>query len=190
MGITCQLFNISISTVIFLYMNIRKFIFILVSALLLLTSTYLGFKIWSKLRQKEKQKTKTQQLPSLPFHKIDGTILYTSSFAKSTELLVLNYFNPDCEHCQSMVKEMFREQALLKKTYWLMITTNTVEKTKQFADSMKLSLLPNVTVLSDTAYLFARTFGDVPVPSFYVYKDGVLLRKHSGECSIIYLLRN
>lgn len=70
-----------------------------------------------------------------------------------------------------------------------MITSYTVEKTKHFADSMNLSQLPNVMVLNDTASLFTKTFGTVSVPSFYVYQKGKLLRKHSGECSIAYLLQ-
>jgi hypothetical protein len=70
-----------------------------------------------------------------------------------------------------------------------MITSATVEKTKRFADSVQLSQLENVMVISDTASVFIKTFGTVSVPSFYVYKNGVLLRKHSGERSIAYLVK-
>lgn len=170
-------------------MNRRKIILFSIPALLLLAAAGLGFKMWNKLKQKEKQKAATQQLPSLQLRKLDGSVLNTFGFKNSKELLVLNYFNPDCEHCQSMVQELFREQALLENVNWLMITSASLEKTQHFADSMNLSQLPNVTVLNDTASMFVKTFDAVSVPSFYVYKNGELLRKHSGECSVAYLVQ-
>ncbi len=88
-----------------------------------------------------------------------------------------------------MVQEMFREQALLKDVNWLMITSYSKEGTKRFADSMNLSKLAAVTVLNDTASQFIKAFGTISVPSFYVYKNGKLLRKHNGECSVAYLLK-
>ncbi|GHU51447.1 hypothetical protein FACS1894127_7770 [Clostridia bacterium] len=170
-------------------MNSRKIILLSVPAILLLCVVYLGYKIWSTAQAKEKIKTTIQNLPSIQLCKTDGSILTTDSFQNKNELLVLNYFNPDCEHCQNMVHEMFREQSLLQTVNWLMITSNTREQTKRFADSMNLSQLPNVTVLNDTASQFALAFGTVSVPSFYVYKKGKLLRKYSGECSIAYILK-
>lgn len=170
-------------------MNRRKIMLLSLPAILLLGAALLSFKIWSTLKYKDKIKTTTQQLPSINFRKTDGTIFNTGSFKSSKELLVLNYFNPDCDHCQRMVQELFREQQLIENVNWLMITSATVEKTKRFADSMQLSQLQNITVLNDTASIFIKTFGTETVPSFYVYKNGELLRKHSGECSVAYLVK-
>jgi peroxiredoxin len=170
-------------------MNRRKIILLSVSTVLLSGAAYLGLKMWTTLKQKDKISATIQQLPSLPLRKMDGSVLNTSSFQNSQSLVVLNYFNPDCDHCQSMVQELFREERLLQNVNWLMITSSTMEKTKRFADSMKLHNLSAVTVLCDTAFLFTKTFASVSVPSFYVYKEGKLLRKHNGECSVAYLLQ-
>lgn len=170
-------------------MNRRKIILLTVPAILLLLASFLGYKIWSTTEAKEKIVAATQYLPSVQLRKMDGSIFNTDSFKTNEQLLVLNYFNPDCDHCQSMVQEMFREQSLLKNVNWLMITSASFEKTKHFADSMQLSQIPNVTVLNDTAAVFLKAFGTVTVPSFYVYKNGKLLRKHSGECSVAYLVK-
>ncbi len=149
----------------------------------------MGYKILSTTNAKEKIKAATQYLPSIQLRNLDGSIFNTDNFKNSEQLLVLNYFNPDCDHCQKMVHEMFHEKLLLKDVNWLMITANTREHTKRFADSMNLSKLSNVMVLNDTASLFAKAFGTVSVPSFYVYKNGEFVKKHSGECSIAYLLQ-
>jgi peroxiredoxin len=168
-------------------MKMRKTLFLSIPIALFLLTVFLGYKIWNASQAKDKIKATTQYLPSIQLRKNDGSILYTDSL-KYKELLVLNYFNPECEHCISMVQEMFNEQTKIKNVTWLMITTNTREKTKRFSDSLNLTKLPNVTVLNDTAYQFAKVFGTITVPSFYVYKNGRLLRTQSGECSINYLI--
>ena len=170
-------------------MNHRKIILITVPTILLLLASFLGYKIWSTTEAKEKIVAATQYVPSMQLRKLDGSIFNTDSFKTNEQLLVLNYFNPECDHCQSMVKELFREQQLIENVNWLMITSTSVEKTKHFADTMQLSQLPNVTVLNDTAAVFTTAFGNVSVPSFYVYKNGKLLRKHSSECSVAYLVK-
>lgn len=170
-------------------MNHRKIILITVPAILLLLASFLGYKIWSTTEAKEKIVAATQYLPSIQLRKMDGSSFGTDSFKNSQKLLVLNYFNPECDHCQSMVQELFREQQLIENVNWLMITSASVEKTKRFADSMQLSQLQNVTVLNDTASVFLKAFGTISVPTFYVYKNGELLRKHNGECSVAYLVK-
>ncbi|WP_026765180.1 TlpA family protein disulfide reductase [Sediminibacterium salmoneum] len=170
-------------------MNRRKIIHITVPPILLLLVSFLGYKIWSTTEAKEKIVAATQYLPSIQLRKMDGSIFNTDSFKTYKQLLVLNYFNPECDHCQSMVQELFREQQLVENVKWLMITSASVEKTKRFADSMEIAKLQNVTVLNDTESDFIKTFGTASVPSFYVYKNGKLLRKHSGECSVAYLVK-
>lgn len=169
-------------------MKRRKIILLTLRTFLLLLAAFLSYKIWSTTKAKEQIISATQNLPSIELRKMDGSIFNIDSFKTNEQLLVLNYFNPDCEHCQSMVQELFRQQQLLENVNWLMITSATVEKTKRFADSMRIEKLKNVTILNDTATLFLKTFEAVSVPSFYVYKNGELLRKHSGVCSVKYLV--
>lgn len=170
-------------------MTLRKFLLFSVPAIFLLIAAIFSFKMWTTLKKNEKQKSIYQQLPSLTLRKIDGTELNTLSLKYSKDLLILNYFNPDCDHCQSMVRELFQEQSKIINVKWLMITSASVEKTKRFSDSMNISQLQSVTVLIDTASIFTQTFEITSVPSFYVYKNGELLRKHSGECSVAYLVQ-
>jgi len=170
-------------------MNRRKIILIAAAAFLILFSSFLSYKIWSTAKAKENFNASIQHLPSVKFTKLNGSIFNTDSFKTNEQLLVINYFNPECDHCQSMVKEMFHEQVLLENVTWLMITSHSKEGTRQFVDSMNISKLPNVIVLNDNASEFVNAFGTVSVPSFYVYKNGELIRKHNGECSIAYLLK-
>jgi thiol-disulfide isomerase/thioredoxin len=189
MGAAIKLFICCISTLI-IFMKTNKIIFLSILATVILGVTILSFKIWYTLKQKNKSKIATQYLPSIQLRKTDGTILFTESFKDSNELLVLNFFNPDCDHCQSMVQQLFQEQKLLEKLNWLMITSASVEKTKRFTDSFNIAQLKNVIVLNDSDFLFSKTFGTVSFPSFYVYKKGLLLRKHIGECSVAFLVKD
>lgn len=169
-------------------MSRRKIILIAVPLFLVLLGSFLAYKIWSAAALKEKTNIATQYLPSIQLYKMEGSNFLTDSITNSKKLLVLNYFNPSCEHCQNMAKEMHAEKKLLDSVRWVMITAAPKSETKAFYDSMRLNELPNVTVVLDTTYNFIRTFGSAGVPSFYVYRDRKLIRKHNGECSIHYLL--
>lgn len=170
-------------------MKIHKNMLFSIPVLVILAAVFLGYKIWATIQHMEEVTITSQNLPSVALRNIDGTILFTDSLKESKDLLVLNYFNPDCDHCKNMVQELFRERSLLENVRWLMVTTNTVENTQRFADSMNIAQLPNVTVLNDTTSFISKTFGAVSVPSFYVYRKGTLIRKHTGECSIAYLVQ-
>lgn len=170
-------------------MNLRNLIIYSVLVIILLGFLFFGYTIRNMANEKERIKAMTDFLPSIPLRKLDGSILLTDSFRTTSELLVLNYFNPECDHCQNMVQDMFQESTLLKDVNWLMVTSASRNKTIRFADSMNLIHLPKVIVLNDSAFNFSRAFGTVSVPSFYVYKKGKLIRKNSGECSISYLLQ-
>lgn len=170
-------------------MKIHKYMLFSIPILVILAAGFLGYKIWATLQQKEGVIIAAQKLPSLPLRNMDGTLLFTDSLKESKELLVLNYFHPECDHCKNMIVELFRERSLLENVRWLMVTTSTVEKTRRFTESMKIAQLPSVTVLNDTASFITKTFGAVSVPSFFVYKEGMLIRKHTGECSVAYLVQ-
>jgi hypothetical protein len=88
-----------------------------------------------------------------------------------------------------MAKELKKDTTIIENICWLMVTSEGVEKTFRFVDSFQLQSISFLTVISDTSYLFQKAFGAVSVPSFFVYKNGSLYRKHSGECSIPYLLK-
>lgn len=182
-----KLFICCVST-LNIFMNRKKTILFTVQVIIVLLASFLGYKIWSISKSKEKLIAVTQHLPSIQFRKIDGSIFNSDSVNANEQFLVFNYFNPGCEHCQNMVKEMHAEKNLLDTVSWIMITAAPKSATKAFYDSMRLNELPNVTVVLDTAYNFIQTFGSGGVPSFYVYRDKKLVRKHSGECSIHYLL--
>jgi len=141
-----------------------------VPVVLLLLASLIGYKIWSTTEAKEKIVTAIQYLPSIKLRKLDGSSIVTDSLKNGKDLLVLNYFNPDCEHCQSMVQELFREQKLMENVNWLMITSATFEKTKRFADSMQLWKMQKVTVLNDTALVFIKILEPIRFPRFMCTK--------------------
>ncbi len=170
-------------------MRSRKYVLISVIILIVLSTAFFGYKIWDTLQTKKIVNNNIQLLPAITFRKLDGSLLNLDSFRNRKELLVLNYFNSECDHCQNMVKELFRGQVRLRDVHWLMISTEKIETIQHFADSMRLAKLPTVALLRDTALYFVKKFGVVSTPSFYVYKNGQLVRKHSGECSIQSLLQ-
>ena len=165
----------------------NKIKFILVFIILIVAS-YCVFKIWKTLQNRDYLNKSIQQLPSITFQKLNRNFFQLDSLKDNKQLLILNYFSPGCDHCQNMVKEMLHEQNRIKNVRWLMITSEKIETIKPFVDCMHLDKLSTVTILSDTSFKFAKRYGIVSIPSFFVYHKGQLIRKHSGECSVKYLV--
>ncbi len=170
-------------------MRQRKYMLKAFLSLILIVVTYFGYNIWNALQTKKNISANIQQLPKIALQQLDGSLINLDIFRTNDKLLVLNYFNPDCDHCQNMVKELIHESARLNKVQWLMISTEKLETIRSFAGNMNLSKLSAVTLLRDTSFEFEKRFGMQSIPSFYVYSYGQLIRKHNGECSIEYLLQ-
>jgi thiol-disulfide isomerase/thioredoxin len=169
-------------------MNLRKIILITLSVILLLGIIFLSFKIWIILNQKNKIKVTIQQLPSVNLRRIDGIFLNIDTFKSSKELLVLNYFNPNCEHCQYMAQSFLANKDKLSDVTIVMVTVADSAATANFYGDYQLNKLPNIIVLRDTKFQFPAIFGTGVVPSFFIYKNKKLVKKIIGETKIENLL--
>ncbi len=103
---------------------------------------------------------------------------------KTKSRIIINHFNPTCEHCQYMASELLKDSQKLKNVQILMITSADSLSTSKFNYDYKLILLPNIIILRDTNYQFQRTFGTGIVPSFFIYEKNKLIKKVIGETKI------
>jgi thiol-disulfide isomerase/thioredoxin len=142
------------------------------------------------LRSQKRIEDSIRKIPIIYAVKLNGEPFSTDSanFFKD-QLVVINYFNSSCDHCQNMAREMLVHKYELHNLRWLMFTTEQPEIVRQFSDSFHLEQLPSVTILCDTSFSFSKGFGLTDVPSFYVFKKGKLIKKNIGECNINYLIK-
>ena len=102
--------------------------------------------------------------------------------------LIINFFNPDCEHCQYMVQQYAKNANKFKGIRWLMVTIADNIEVDNFRSHYHLDALPDIVLLRDSKFQFEKIFGTSVVPSFFVYKYKKLVRKIIGETKIENLL--
>jgi thiol-disulfide isomerase/thioredoxin len=166
----------------------KKIIGITIIGLLLLFAGIVGFKVHNKLRTKAAIESNIAQLPSFEFTMLNGQLL-NSSDIKANKVIV-NYFNPECEHCQYMAQTYSDHAGELNKLQILMVTIADSATTKLFAQTYKLDSIPAITILLDNKRTFASTFGTTMLPSFFIYKNGQLISKYFGETKMETLLKD
>jgi len=127
-------------------------------------------------------------LPIFKFVSMNGNPYNHQSLPEENGNIIFNFFSPNCEHCQYMATQYIKNQQKLKNATILMITTADSISTTKFYKDYQLNRLPNIVMLRDPQYKFYKIFGTGVVPSFFLYKDKVLVKKIIGETKIDNLL--
>jgi len=159
-------------------MNKKIKIFISIVLIVLLVSCFLLVK---KINEKNKVEVIIAKIPEFSFLTLDNHSFSDKNIENKKSRLILNHFNPNCEHCQYMAGEFFKDSKKIKDIQILMITSADSASAEKFNSDYKLSLLPNIIILRDTNYQFQKVFGTGVVPSFFIYEHNKLVKKVIGE---------
>jgi thiol-disulfide isomerase/thioredoxin len=162
-------------------MNKKTKIFISVILIVILVSCLLLLK---KINEKNRAESIIAEIPEFSFLTIKNHSFSDKNIENRKLRLILNHFNPNCEHCQYMADEFLKDSQKLKDVQILMITSADSASAAKFISDYKLSLLPNIIILRDTNYQFQKTFGTGVVPSFFIYEQNKLVKKVIGETII------
>ena len=161
--------------------KIIKYLLVLIILTLIL---FFVFKIYSSIHQKKTIQNNIQTLP-IAYLK---SIQISSTTIKPT--IIFNYFNPSCDHCQYMAKQFFKHKNTLQNICLIMVTTADINSIIQFKKDYFIDSLPNTIIIKDTNDNFYKTFAVSVVPSFFIYKNNVLIKKYIGETKIENLFEN
>lgn len=163
---------------------------ILIVGAALLAIGYLGFSSFNKIRKNKQITENIQSLPAFSFEKQLSGQFNNTNVDADAERLIINFFNPECEHCQYMAQQIVKNKAALSEHQLLMVTTADSAAVDKFNKTYRLSELPNLVLLRDKNYQFAPTFGSHIIPSFFVYdNDHRLVKKITGETKMENLLK-
>ncbi|AYL97620.1 TlpA family protein disulfide reductase [Mucilaginibacter celer] len=157
----------------------RKTVFFLIIGSVLLLVVILGYCSLRKVSNRELAARRGKPMPVLPFrflsplHSLEG------------KPVVINYFSPDCDHCQYMATQMVKNKNAFKTCEVVMVTGANEGQTRAFITQYKLNELSFITVGIDTASRFFSLFGMADSPSFFVYsRQHYLQRAIAGETRI------
>lgn len=156
----------------------------------LLAVGYLGFSSFNKIKKNKQIAENIQSLPAFSFQQQLSGSFSNANLDANAERLIINFFNPECEHCQYMAGEIKKNKEKLSKHQLLLVTTADSIAVDKFNKTYGLNELPNLVLLRDTRYQFVPVFGSHIIPSFFVYdNDHRLVKKTTGETKIDNLLK-
>jgi hypothetical protein len=90
---------------------------------------------------------------------------------------VVSYFNPDCSHCQNLAATVGDKPAGTKlqlsgreiRLGWLWVTRFDEDHAWKFMEQYGLRDKPDTWLAADREGTFYKAFGDMHVPSLYVF---------------------
>ncbi len=145
---------------------------------------YLSFRIINGIQQKKISDKNTKTIPLFSFVSMSGKKFSNLDLPNVDAKIVFNYFSPDCDHCQYMATQYFKNREKLKDILILMITIADSNSVAVFSNNYQLSSMPNIILLRDDKYDFYKIFGTMNVPSFFIYRHKKLVKKIIGETKI------
>jgi len=140
---------------------------------------FLGYKAYKIRKIKDHATQLIRILPPLPFN-------FTRDVPETGGVsVVIDYFAPDCEHCQYMARQLASHIGELRNARLLMITPADRKEAESFMKGYGLDTLNSVHLGLDSGFLFFRTFGTASIPSFFIYNRHQQLVAHfEGETKI------
>ena len=130
-------------------------------------------------------KTVSSEKPKLPHFELrglDNKVISTKQLTAGKPV-VLVFFQPGCEHCQREATEIARLQDAFAHTNLLMVSWASLPQIGEFAD--KYGLREPVRMYQIQPGTLAQTFGNIQLPSVYVYDaDHNLIQQFSGETKV------
>lgn len=136
----------------------------------------------------------SQSLPAFKMYRSDKTIFNAAELPK-TKPVVLIYFDPDCDHCQKLMKELFLKIDAFNKAEIIMVTFKSVEEVAAFEKQHNTQKYPNIIVGTEGIGFYLRNYyGLMTMPFTALYdKKGNLnysYRKETFVDDLINRLKN
>ena len=150
----------------------------------------LSAEIYKKVLTKDKLSERITIMPDFIFYDEKGMPVSNSDFQKTNCKVIIIFFDPECEHCQYMVRSLLKSGQKLNNAILLMISLADAQKLKDFKNEFHLDSIKNIKLLRDQKIEFPKIFGTSMVPSFFIYKNGRLIKKIFGETRIENLLND
>src|SRR5215475_7664354 len=75
-------------------------------------------------------------LPPFKMYRSNNSIFSATELPKNKPVIVI-YFDPDCDHCQKLMKDVFKKINNLKKAEIVMVTFKPVEEVAAFEKKYK-----------------------------------------------------
>lgn len=167
-----------------------KRIKIILPLILLSALGLFGFLIARKIGIRQRAETIVLHVPDFRFVDLDGRIVSRGNMGRYEHYLIFNYFDPECDHCQYMARQIAHNSTQMRNFRIIMVTGADSLSARIFRHSFGLDTMGNIQVVRDVDYSFFRLFGTGLTPCFFIYDSKGDLRRRISGATRIELLTN
>src|ERR1051325_10998578 len=101
---------------------------------------------------------KSQILPPFEMALSSGKVLKASKDLPKRKPVIVIYFDPDCDHCQKLMNELFKRINTFRNVEIVMITFKSLSETAAFEKKYATHRYPNVIVGTEGNYFYLRNY--------------------------------
>ena len=101
---------------------------------------------------------KSQSIPSFNMVLSNGKVFNSGTDLSKGKPIVLIYFDPDCDHCQILMKELFKKINEFKKAEIILVTFKTISDVGVFEKKYQTRKYPNIKVGTEGTIFYLRNY--------------------------------
>ena len=125
------------------------------------------------------------KLPPFQMMQANGKVFKAHDLPMGKPILIV-YFSPDCDHCEKMLKEFFKQSLGFQKASVAFVTYLPVDKVSKFEKDYNLGKFSNMYAGTEGTTFFLRNYykiTDVPFAALYT-KDGDFVTSYEKDVNL------
>ena len=120
-------------------------------------------------------------LPPFKMYRSNNSIFSATELPKNKPVIVI-YFDPECDHCQKLMSEVFKKINSFKKAEIVMVTFKPVEEVAAFEKKHKTHNYSNIIVGTEgTSYQLRNYYKLMNMPFTALYDNDHKLNSSYGQ---------
>lgn len=142
---------------------------------------FMVYSIVEKVTAKKTIQNKIQTLSVARLFTMDSTQFQMTS----ARLILLVFFNSECEHCQYELSELKKNLSAFNAVSILLMSSENISTIKEAAQKFELAASPNTEFIKINRDDVFENFGSLSVPHLFLYgADRKLIKEFRGETKI------
>lgn len=159
----------------------RKISVIVLAVVAISVISYLGYGIIAKSREKTEIALQLQKIPDFEFQHLDSKSFTNAKLDNDLNTIFI-YFNSECDYCQHEAQSIRENLDAFKEVQFLFVSSESLEKIKEFSKTYSLHQQPNIYFLHDYLDDFSTRFDANSIPYLLIYDNNQqLVKRHKGQ---------
>jgi len=125
---------------------------------------------WQQTRPVFDAQGKLLRLPEFEFPLLEGKGKCSADLLRNGPVVVV-YYGPDCGHCRKLGKELATSSSEIDAIQWVFVSRAPAHEAKAYAQETGLAAHPSVYLCRDEQARFYQYFGEMYIPSVYVFNS-------------------